>query len=240
MNSLRHLRASFLGALAAAALLTGCGTGILGGGSGPYDNSPSDRGPYDNSQYDDLQGTVTRVDTLDRRIVVDTDGYGNSLRNDSYGSGDEVVLYYDDSTRVEHQGRSYRPEDLERGDRIRASVDQTGNRLMVQDIEVIYDATAGSGSDQFAEELRGTVRYVDTRNRTLEIENTGRTNFSTGGTTDVVVVQWDDRTTVEFQGRRYQPENLERGDRVEIEVRDLGGRLIAEEILVVSDARTGR
>ena len=36
---------------------------------------------------------------------------------------------------------------------------------------------------------------------------------------------------------QYQPENLERGDEVQIDIRDVGGRLLAEEILVVADAR---
>jgi hypothetical protein len=51
----------------------------------------------------------------------------------------------------------------------------------------------------------------------------------------VVVVHYDSSTIVEFEGRRYQPENLERGDEVEVELRDSGGRLLAEEILVVAE-----
>jgi len=54
----------------------------------------------------------------------------------------------------------------------------------------------------------------------------------------VVVVHYDSETVVEFEGRRYQPENLERGDEVQIDLRDVGGQLLAEEIQVVSDARS--
>ena len=57
-----------------------------------------------------------------RTIIVDVDqDYRSDLRG---GSGDEVAIYYDDRTIVEFEGRSYRPEDLERGDRIAAEVDE--------------------------------------------------------------------------------------------------------------------
>lgn len=239
-----------LTALSLAALLTGCGStsvgDILGGGSG----STTDNGGYSTSNVgDNVRGTVERVDTRDRFIVVDREDYSNNLRN---GNEDEIVLYYDDSTRVEHQGRTYRPQDLEPGDRILADVDQVGDRVTVEEIEVLYDATSRTGStgtgtyddDVRVSELRGVVRSVDTRDRTLELETSsyGSNNFSTGGSTGsiggsarIVEVQYDSSTIVEFEGRRYQPENLERGDLVEIEIRDLGSRLIAEEILVLGE-----
>lgn len=273
-NNLR--RTSFLTAFAATALLTaGCGSsglgGILGGGSsnpGPYDNGSSDNGRYGQS-LDSVRGTIERVNTTERYIVVDGEGtsYRNDLRNG--GDGDELVLYYDERTVVEHQGRTYRPQDLENGDRIVADVEQSGNRLIVEEIEVLYDVTSGTtggttggyGStggyddrddrdDGFRDsEVRGTVRAIDTRDRTLEIERSraSSNNFSTGTSGDpgyrmgdVVEVHYDAQTVVEFQGRRYAVENLERGDLVEVEIRDQGGRLHAEEILVLADSQAGR
>lgn len=228
---MRIIRTAFtLTALAAAVLLTGCGTSDLGdilGGS-------RDPGTY---RSGDVQGSVERVNTRDRYIVVDPEGteYRYNLRNgDSNG---EVVLYYDDRTTVEHQGQTYRPEDLEVGDRILASVDQSGDRLFVQDIEVLRDVTTGGVRDGVgASELRGTVGYVDTRGRTLEITPSSYgSGFSSGRSGEVVVVHYDDQTTVEFEGRRYSPENLERGDVVEVELRDLGSQLLAREILVVGE-----
>jgi hypothetical protein len=239
---------SFLTALVAAVLLAGCGsTGvgdILGGGR---DTSTNDR--YDPYSTGDVRGTVERVDTLDRFIVVNVDSsYRSSLRN---GNGDEVTLYYDDRTRVEFEGQTYRPEDLERGDRIQADVEQSGSRLFVQDIAVLYDVTGGDQNDRYSQddryrdddlasrELRGTVRYLNTRDRTLEIEPSS-SGFSTGRTNDIVVVHYDSGTIVEFEGRRYQPENLERGDVVEVELSQSGSRLMAEEILVVSESSLSR
>lgn len=262
------LTSTFLTALVAAVLLTGCGSSgigdILGSGSG---GSGSD-GRYEpaRSSISDVRGTVERVDTRNRLIVVDGDAYRNNLRNS--GSGDEIVLYYDERTTVAHEGQTYRPQDLEPGDRIEADVDQSGDVLMAQRIDVLYDATSsgvssGTGSTGTWDdrndrndrdtlgttEVRGTVLSVDTRNRMLEVERRSGygsgygSNFdSTGGSTgstsrygEVVRVYYDSSTIVEYQGRRYSPENLERGDLVEVEVDETGGRLIAQEILVVGE-----
>lgn len=236
-------RISFLAALVAALVLTGCGSSgigdILGGGSGTRTSDPYNR------DVNNVRGTVERVNTAERYIVVDAEETTSSLRN---GGGDEVVLYYDDRTTVVHQGSTYRPADLEAGDRILADVDSSGSRLLAEEIQVLYDVTSSDRDDRYGsddrnddrydndrygdtrtQELRGTVRYVDTRDKTLELEpSTGRSGL--------VVVHYDTSTIVEFEGRRYQPENLERGDRVEVEVRELNGRMIAEEILVVGEA----
>lgn len=235
-------RISFLSALVAALVLTGCGSSgigdILGGSTGSSTNDP-----YQN--VNSVRGTVERISQTERYIVVDAESTTSNLRN----GDDELVLYFDDRTTVEHQGRTYKPADLEVGDRILADVDSNGSRLMVEEIQVLYDVTSNDADDDRwdtndtydndddrygdtrTQELRGTVRYIDTRDKTLELEpSTGRSGM--------VVVHYDTSTIVEFEGRRYKPENLERGDRVEIEVRELNGRMIAEEILVVGEAAT--
>jgi hypothetical protein len=254
---MKHIRQTrlvmALAILAEFAVLTGCGsTGvgdILGGGSssgGSTSGGSTSGGTYDD-RYDtanNVRGTVQRVDTVDRRILVDRDGTsGNYLRN---GNEDGTVsLYYDDRTTVEYQGKSYRPQDLESGDRILADVNETSGRLIAEEIQVLQDASTGSSTgtygngtydDQRSSDLRGTVSYIDTRNQTLEIEPSGTTRFSTNRS-GVVLVHYDANTTVEYQGRSFKPENLERGDEVELQVRDLGGRLTVDEILVVRDAQ---
>lgn len=231
-------RISFLAALVAALVLTGCGSSgigdILGGSTGTSTDDPYDQ------NINNVRGTVERVNTTERYIVVDAEETTSNLRN---GGDDEMVLYYDDRTTVEFQGRTFTPADLESGDRILADVDSNGSRLMVEEIQVLYDVTSNTTDDYDDDrydddndpydtrttEVRGTVRYVDTREQTLELEpSTGRSGL--------VVVHYDTSTIVEFEGRRYKPENLERGDRVEVEVRELNGRMIAEEILVVGEA----
>jgi hypothetical protein len=230
--------ASFLTALVlATALLAGCGSSGIGDVLG---------GPRNDDRYGqtgDVRGTVTSVNTRDQTIVVDQEGTGTYLRN---GGSDEVVLHYDNSTRVDFEGRTYRPEDLERGDRIAANVEESsGSRLYAQDIQVLYDVSGGVGSNDgsnddyrgtLGNDLRGVVRYVDTRSHTLEIEPSSRNDsrFPTDRN-GVVVVYYDSQTDVDYQGRNYEPENLERGDEVEVDIRDSGGRLLAEQITVVAE-----
>ncbi|MES1241579.1 MAG: hypothetical protein ABUT39_08160 [Acidobacteriota bacterium] len=219
---------------------------ILGGGGSTSGNTSGSSGPYDD-RYDtanDVRGTVERVDTANRRIVVDRDGSynGSYLRNGN--EDDTVSLYYDDRTTVEYQGKSYRPQDLESGDRILADVSETSGRLVAEEIQVLQDASSSTGTyggtgtydDDRSSQLRGTVSYIDTRNLTMEVQPSGSTRFSTGRS-GVVLIHYDANTPVEYQGRSYRPENLERGDEVEIDVRDLNGRLVADQILVVRDAQ---
>ena len=254
---------SFLAALAAAVILTGCGSTGIGDvlGGGRDSGRTTDNGTYDpyGQRANEVQGTVERVNTRDRYVVVDVEASRYNLRNGNEG---EVTLYYDDRTDVEYQGKAYQPQDLEPGDRIRADVDSSGSRLLAEQIEVLRDVTGGGTSDstgvlggygddsrndsrdngyRVSDDLRGTVRYIDTRGRTLEIEpSRNDSRFSTGTTgsrSNVVVVHYDAQTVVEFEGSRYTPDNLEQGDEVEVDVRDSGGRLIAEEIVVVRDSR---
>ncbi|HTG36945.1 MAG TPA: DUF5666 domain-containing protein [Thermoanaerobaculia bacterium] len=274
----RLLSISFLAPLAAAALLAGCTVGVGGSYPGRYPDRYPDRDPDRAYGYDDradeLRGTVASVNTRDQLIYIDREGdeYRNDLRNED--AEDTAVFSYTESTVVRYQGQTFRPQDLERGDRIQASVDRNGNRLIAQDIEVLYDVSRGTGSpgydprrdgprsgdsrgddpgrydprddgsrdDDLATDLRGTVRSIDLRSRTLEIERSGygSRGFSSGTrpgpSGDLIVVRYDAGTTVRFQGRTYSPENIERGDEVRIQAaRDRDGRLLAQEIVVVGE-----
>ncbi|MFL6197357.1 MAG: DUF5666 domain-containing protein [Thermoanaerobaculia bacterium] len=257
---MRKIMAFSIPAVLAAVLLTGCGSTGMGDvlGGGRTTDRTSDTGRYDpyNQQTGDVQGTVERVSTRDRYIAIDPEG-DNSRYNLRNGSGnDEVIVYFDDRTPVEYQGRTFQPADLEPGDRVRVNIERSGDRLMAEQIQVLYDATGGTGdrysdrnndpynndtynnngTDNRYNDLRGTVRNVDTRNRTVEVE---RTQSGTLGRGDIVLVRYDANTTVEYQGRRYAPENLERGDVVEITTRDgSGGSLLAQQIVVVGENGT--
>lgn len=226
--------------LALAALtLTACGSiglpDILGGGGG------DDTRRTGNAQR--VQGTVERVDTGARMIVVDGDSRYN-LRN---AGGDRLSLYYDSNTTVVFEGRTYNPADLERGDRIVADVDDSGSRLMAERIEVVYDVTGGTGSvyddQRRLAELRGTVRSVDTYGRTLQLERASYVSGFTTGTgtsgSDLVTVYYDPDTVVEYQGQFYGLDSLERGDVVDVRVSETGSRLVAEQIELVRDVRVG-
>jgi hypothetical protein len=143
---------SFLAILVTATLLTGCGTsGILGGPTGTGDRTDRD-GTYDpyEQRTGNVRGTIEQVDTRSRTITVNSEdsSYRSNLRNGNA----QVVLSYDDRTTVEFQGRTFRPEDLERGDRILAEVasgssygGSYNDRVPVDQIQVLYDVSGGVG-----------------------------------------------------------------------------------------------
>ena len=210
--------------LAAVALsvlfLAACGSagdlgGILGGG---------------NAANYEIRGTVDRVDTSSRSIwLTNVSGYDRSMLS-SGGSGSNVRVYYDEQTQVRYNGQTYRPQDLERGDEVRANVAESGNNLIADVVTVTHDVSAGSGSGSGTmypgtnDSIRGTVRYVDTSRRTIEVDR---------GYGSSVMVEYASNTPVYFNGRTYQAADLERGDEIEIRVRDLGsGRFSASDITV--------
>jgi hypothetical protein len=233
----------FLIGIAGLALLTGCvAVGDYGGGG--------DRGRFypNDARARDVEGTVERVDPADRRIVVSE----GAERGEGEPDGREIALYYEDDTVVVHEGQNYRPEDLEPGDRIHAVAEITGEGLTVQQIEVLADVNDGGASEpalpqapgvpqapddrqdrRQAPPLSGTVRFVDPRAHTLQLETQAES-----GRPELVEVLYDAETIVEYQGSRYSPEKLERGDQVEIDVRPHGGRLLADHIVVVGEGET--
>jgi hypothetical protein len=246
---------SLMIALAAAVVVTGCGVEVYDSPGYPGRHHGGWRGYGDRAG--DVQGTVLRVSRRDHVIVVDPGDDREGSRNDRH----EIVLFYDDSTTVEYQGRDFRPEDLERGDRIQASVDWQGDRGVAEDIQVTYDASSGRGGeapdrpsrpdredshgqDEPSADLQGTIRSVDASAQSLEIEpasDDSEDSDSSGRPAGVVMVRYDAQTTVQFQGRSYRPENLEPGDVVAIHLRrSRGGRPVADQILVIGDARQAR
>ncbi len=258
-------------ALAAAVGMTGCGVEVYDspGYPGRYHG---DRGRYED-RGGDVQGTVLRIGRRDHVIVLDP-GDGGRDGREGRDHRDEIALFYDDNTTVEYQGREYRPEDLERGDRIQATVEERGDRQVAEEIQVLYDVSSEGGvapdrpvppirpespdrpdrmdrgpdrddlglqGEPDAAVLRGVVQSVDSDSQSLEIEVAGddsQDSDSDGpsGPSGTVEVRYDARTTVEYQGRGYKPENLEEGDVVEIHLRrDGSGRSVADQILVTGE-----
>ena len=197
-------------------LLAGCAS------PGGYGGYPGDYGQYPSQYGSTVQGTVEGVDPGYGRIVlvVDDPRYGRSQRMD---------VRYDRGTRLYYQGREHPVEGLERGDVVRIDVAQSGRDLRARSIEVVrnvrdggYGGNYGGG---YGQDLRGPVAFVDTRGRRIGLDGGGY-----GGTTQLV---YDGRTTVEFQGRRYRPEDLQRGDFVRVQGRPVGGNeWLAERIIV--------
>jgi hypothetical protein len=251
----------------AAALLTGCDASVGyrhvhydpnaqppddNGGPVPPDTPPDarpDRAPDNRSDTGgrhvrEVRGTVVRVDPRDQSILL-SPGDGNDREGrEAPGRDRDLVVHYNDDTRVEYERQAYGPENLEPGDQIDAVVERGSEGLVTEAIRVLSDVRGGperedqrqDREDGSATELQGVVRSNDTSGHTVEIESAGR-----GERSEVVVVHYDDDTEVEFQGRAYGPENLERGDAVEIELREGSGRPpVAERIVVVGEGRRVR
>jgi len=242
---------SLIPAVAAAALLTGCDSwvGYRHVHYDPNNQPPADSGehaPPPSRRDDDadqgrhvreVRGTMESVDPNEQAILIRPgDGGGPDDR--------DLVIHYDDDTRVEFQGRSFGVESLERGDQISAAVERGPDGLLTEVIQVIHDVRGGETmpgdrgrreeerGEPEAMELRGVVRSNDSHRQALEVER--------AGSKSVVEVGYDDNTDVEFQGRHYSPDNLEKGDAVEIELREEGGRPVADKIVVVGEGRPVR
>lgn len=84
----------------------------------------------------DVRGTVVRVDTNERRIDLDVSTV-NNLQDQRRGSS----IYYDSETVVEYQNRTYRPEDLERGDEIAVRGANRNGRYVAERITVVRDVS---------------------------------------------------------------------------------------------------
>lgn len=218
---------SLTAATLALFFLAACGSS--GGGLGDILGG----GNSGNQNYE-LRGTVDYVDARTRSVYLrDVSGYNRSML--SSGSGDTVRVYYDERTPVSYQGQNYRPEDLERGDVVTVRVDESGNNLVAHSMTVLQDVSGGSHSSStfpsYGSAIRGTVRYIDTSRRTIEVDR---------GNGSVMTVSYDVNTPVSYNNQTYRVADLERGDEIDIQVRDLGsGRYVAQEINVVRNVSSG-
>lgn len=218
MNNKRSLIA-----VAAVALLALAGCGSLGD---IYGNNPNNTS--------DLRGTVSSVDPNSHTIwLTNTSGNRSML---SGSNGGDVRLDYDSNTRVNYNGQTFRPEDLDRGDQVAVRAVQSGNRLVADTIDVTYNSTSSSSSSYpngsnngsvngpYNQTITGTVRSVDTSRRQIQLDR---------GYGSTIWVDYDANTYVTFNGRSYQPADLERGDEITITATDTGGgRLRANNVSV--------
>jgi len=184
--------------------------------------------PTTGNNYE-IQGTVNYVDANNRSIVLNNvTGYTSML---SSGGNNNVRVYYDERTTVAYQGSTYRPEDLDPGDRVAVRVDESGSNLVAESMTVLQNSAGGTSSPGSSSVVRGTVVYVDANRRTIEVNR----GFSSN-----VVIDYDTSTPVYYGNQSYRITDLERGDEIEIRTRDLGsGRMAAESVTVTRDVSGG-
>jgi len=221
-------------------LLAACGTSgngigdIFGGGNST------------NNAYQ-IRGTVDSVDANSRSIyLTNVTGYNTNLNT----GGSSVRVYYDDRTTINYQGRTYRPDQLERGDEVTVNVNQNGNQLIAETMDVTYNTRGGmasgssgtygypSSSNQYST-IRGTVRNVNTGSRTIELDNTSWVSgFRTNTAGSRIVVQYDTNTSVDYNGQLYPVTNLENGDVVDVQIQNTGSsNYLAQRLVLVRNVR---
>lgn len=233
---MNHTNRAIAALLATSALLAGCATmdgyGNYPGGYGqptpraPTPSYPSQDYPspgYPSQYASQLQGTVETFDPRNGRILV-------VLDDQRSGGAQRLEVRYDQRTRLLYQGREGVVEGLERGDVIRFDATASGRDAYARQIEVVRNVRDGGGyGDQYGggygNDLRGSVAMVDPRTRVIRLDGAGYGND--------VQLAYDARTTVEYQGRSFRPENLQRGDLVRIQARQVGNnQWLAERITV--------
>lgn len=217
---------TFAAAALALVLVAACGSSGIGdilgtGGS--------------NNQAYDLRGTVESVDTGSRSIYLsNVSGYSANL-NTGGGNGNTVRVYYDDQTTVSYQGRTYRPQDLERGDEVSIRANSNSNGTLVADsMTVTYNAqgamTSGSSTIPSGSIVHGTIRSIDTYNRRLTVDRGYGSN---------VVISYSANTPVYFNNRTYAVSSLEVGDEIDIRTTTSGSSTIGASDITVTRSISG-
>jgi len=216
-------------ALAAVLLLAGCATGYGGGypGSGYPGGQP---GGYGSQR---LVGTVQEVDPYNGRLLIGDDRYGGSR---------PAEVRFDRNVLVVYRGQQVAVDGLERGDRVSIEVQSSGGRYWARRIEVVQNVREGYGNDRYGSDpysggyyggsnLEGAVDYIDAQRRMIVLTRGG---YSGSRET----VYYDGNTVVDYGGRMYRPEQLERGDVISIQGRRLNDGWLAERIRVEVDVRS--
>lgn len=228
----RHLAFASIATL--AILLASCGTmgDILGGPqSSSYPSSGSST---------DLYGTVNSVDSNRQQINVNVNDY-NGQRN--------MYVPYDSRTQVAYQGQYGSPTQLERGDQITIRMRSNGVADLITVTQSVSANSSGYPnntypypnnpapypSSQSAGRISGTVSYVDTQARLIQLSNSYMNGLRTNDNT--YTIYYDSRTRVMFQGRNYTPSDLERGDQVDVTTYNTGGQTLADTITVTRNVR---
>src|SRR6266513_2914868 len=90
-------------------------------------------------------------------------------------------------------------------------------------------------------DIRGTVDSVDLNSRSLWLTNASGYNTSlasgSSGNGSAVRVYFNDNTTVNFNGRNYRAQDLERGDEVTVHASQSGSQVIADSMDVTYNSR---
>ncbi|HEX7830979.1 MAG TPA: hypothetical protein VF787_15090 [Thermoanaerobaculia bacterium] len=197
--------------------------------TGPSSGTTNPNDSYGTS----IRGTVRYIDTSRGTIEVAR----------SYGSN--VIVEASSSTPVYYNNKTYRFGDLEVGDEIDIRYRDLGNgRVSAQDISVIRsnngNTSGGSTSSNYAT-IRGTVRSINTSNRTIQLESTTwRSGFTGSNTSNLITISYDSGLNIDVNGQLQSLSGLERGDVIDVQVSSNSSNATsywAQRIWLVRDSR---
>jgi len=192
--------------------------------SSTYPNG-SVNAPYNQT----ITGTVRSVDTSRHQIQLDR------------GSGSTIWVDYDANTYVSYNGRSYSPQDLERGDQITITATDTGGgRLRANNVSVTRSVSGSSSSSSNSNyaTVRGTVRSIDTYAHTIQLEQTNWMSGFNGTNGAYLTIQYDANASIDVNGQLQPLSGLERGDMIEAQVQNNGNATwFANRVTLVRNVR---
>lgn len=102
------------------------------------------------------------------------------------------------------------------------------------DLGNLEDILGSRGPDD-SSDIEGTVTDVDVRDRRIDLDVHEVNNLREDRPDSSIY--YDSNTVVLYEGDRYEPEDLERGDVIVVEGANEGSRYVADEIEVVRNVR---
>jgi hypothetical protein len=181
--------------------------------------------------YSTIHGVVRSVDTNRNQMTVQ-----------QTSNGQNIVIPYNTNTPVYYNGASYSVSNLEIGDEI----DVRMNGSYAQDVTVTHSISASTGSSTYPSNnqyatVRGTVRYIDTANHTIQIDSPSWINGfnrSTGSTPSTLSISYNPSMSIIVNGQSYPVSGLERGDVIDVQVSGANtNNLYAQSMTLVRDVR---
>lgn len=91
----------------------------------------------------------------------------------------------------------------------------------------------GSTGQNDQSDIRGYVTRVDTNARRIDLDVNTVNNLREDRSGSSIY--YDQNTVVEYQGKQYSPENLERGDQISVTGVNKSGQYVARRITVLRD-----
>lgn len=177
------------------------------------------------------RGSIRSIDTAARMLEIDLGGLTAHI----------IRVHYDENTTVEENGQKRAIADLKVGETIDVNTARSGDRLNATAISLlrapVVAAERGTSGTAIAD-VSGTVVSLSRSAIQLERASWGRT-FK-GEMPETVTIRFDERTQLEYQGRRVSPTGLERGDVIDVQLRGASTPYIAERIWLISNVRDRR